>query len=90
MAAFNLKVVTPVSFSPLITAQLIGAAPLYEGSKEPCTLMVPMGGMSQTISGSILKATTTNRCASIFFNASTNSGSFSFVGCNTGKLFSTA
>ena len=35
MAAFNLKVVTPVSFSPLMTAQLMGAAPLYDGSSDP-------------------------------------------------------
>ena len=31
----------------------------YLGNKEPCRLMVPMDGMFQTISGSILKATTT-------------------------------
>ena len=68
----------------------MGAAPLYEGSKDPCTLIVPMGGMFQTISGSILKATTTKSCASKTFKASTNSGSLSFVGYNTGKLFSTA
>ena len=90
MAAFNLKVVTPVSFSPLITAQLIGAAPLYEGSNEPCTLMVPMGGMSQTTSGSILKATTTNKLAFKTSSALINAGSFNLIGCRTGKLFSTA
>lgn len=53
----NWKVVTPVSFSPLITAQLMGAAPRYWGRREPCRLMEPMGGMDQTISGSIRKAT---------------------------------
>ena len=58
MACCNLKVVTPVSFSPLMMAQLIGAAPRYLGSKEPCTLRVPIGGKDQIDSGNILNATT--------------------------------
>ena len=86
----SLKVVTPVSFSPLITAQLMGAAPRYCGSSEPCTLTVPMGGIFQTISGSIRKATTI--CMSAFndFNSSTNKGSFSFTGCSIFNPFSKA
>ncbi len=45
ISCFRKKVVTPVSFSPLIIAQLIGPAPLYCGNKEPCRLNVPKEGM---------------------------------------------
>ena len=45
----------PVSVSPLITAQLIGAAPRYCGSNEACRLKVPRRGIFQTTSGNILK-----------------------------------
>ena len=41
-------VVIPVLVSPFIIAQLIGAAPLYFGSREACTLIQPKTGMSKT------------------------------------------
>ena len=43
----------------LIDARFMGAAPLYCGSSEACRWKVPSGGMLQTSSGSIRKATTT-------------------------------
>src|SRR5690554_7008443 len=46
---------SPVSFSPLIMAQLMGAAPRYFGNNEACRLKVPLEGRAQTISGNILK-----------------------------------
>ena len=57
------KVVTPVSFSPFINAQLIGAAPLYCGNKDAWRLNVPYFGIFHTASGSILNATTTCKFA---------------------------
>ena len=90
IACCNLKVVTPVSFSPFITAQFIGAAPLYCGNKLPCTFIVPIVGILQTTSGNILKATTICKSACKLFNASINSGDFNLSGCKIGKLFSTA
>ena len=45
--------VTPVSFSPLRMAQLIGAAPRYLGSSEEWTLMHPLGGRARMSSGRI-------------------------------------
>ena len=41
MVSLIKNVVTPVSFSPLIMAQFMGAAPRYLGNKEPCKLIVP-------------------------------------------------
>ena len=43
--------VTPVSVSPLMTAQLMGAAPRYLGSRDEWTLMHPMGGRFKMSSG---------------------------------------
>ena len=80
----------PVSVSPLMMAQLMGAAPRYCGRREACTLIVPMGGIFQTTSGSIRKATTTCRSALSNFSSSRNSGFLSFSGCNTFRLFSIA
>ena len=54
-----MKVVTPVSLSPLMTAQLIGAAPLYWGRRAAWRLKVPSFGIDHTDSGSILNATPT-------------------------------
>ena len=90
ISCFNLKVVTPVSFSPLITAQLMGAAPRYCGNKLPCKFTEPIGGIFHTNSGNILKATTICRSAFSDFNSAKNSGFFNFSGCSTCKLFSTA
>ena len=84
------NVVTPVSVSPLMTAQLMGAAPRYWGNSAACTLNVPYSGMAHTTSGNILKATTTCRLAPYDRSCSTNSGSFIFSGCNTGKPCSSA
>jgi len=53
------KVVTPVSVSPLMMAQLMGAAPRYCGSSAAWTLNVPYLGMPHTTSGSMRNATTT-------------------------------
>ena len=58
-----MKVVAPVLASPFITAQLIGAAPLYWGSREAWRLNVPSLGIAHTSSGNILKATTMNMSA---------------------------
>ena len=84
------NVVTPVFVSPLMTAQLIGAAPRYWGNRAACTLNVPYSGIAHTTSGSILKATTTWRLALYERSCSTNSGSFIFTGCNTGNPISSA
>ncbi|MNY15370.1 hypothetical protein D3C86_1485790 [compost metagenome] len=90
ISCFRKKVVTPLSFSPLMMAWLIGAAPRYCGNREACRLMVPLAGISQTISGNILKATTTCKSACNPFNSSINKGSLSFSGCSTFKPFDTA
>ena len=55
---FIKNVVSPVSFSPLIIAQLIGAAPLYFGSNDACKLKVPYTGIFHISSGSFLNAIT--------------------------------
>ena len=80
------NVVTPVSVSPLITAQLIGAAPRYCGNNEACRLNVPKRGISHTTSGNIRKATTICRSAFKARNSAINASSFSFSGCNTGRF----
>ena len=90
MPSSIMNVVTPVALSPFITAQFIGAAPLYCGRRAACRLNVPRRGISHTTFGSILKATTTKRSAFHAASASRNSGSFSETGCSTGMLCSTA
>src|SRR5690554_7803216 len=77
------NVVTPVSFSPLIIAQLIGAAPRYWGSNEPCKLNVPILGISQIALGNIRNATTINKSALRDSNSEIKSSSFKFIGCKT-------
>ena len=44
------NVVTPVTVSPFIIAQFIGAAPLYCGRSAACTLNVPKRGIAHTTS----------------------------------------
>src|SRR5688572_8512304 len=80
------NVVAPVSFSPLMIAQLIGAAPRYWGSNEAWRLNVPSEGIAHTTSGNILNATTIWRLAWYDLSSSRNSGDFRLVGCNTGML----
>ena len=46
-------VVTPVRVSPFTMAQLIGAAPLYFGSKEACRLIQPIFGIGSNLAGII-------------------------------------
>ena len=87
---FSRNVVTPVSVSPLMIAQLIGAAPRYWGSSEAWRLKVPSRGMAQTTSGSMRKAITMPRSGRSASRASTNFGDFSFSGCNTGRPSSRA
>ena len=84
------NVVIPVSRSPLMMAQLIGAAPRYSGSSEACRLKVPRRGIAQTTSGSILKAMTIPRSGCNACKASRNAGSRNFSGCNTGTPSSRA
>ena len=85
-----MKVVTPEMFSPLITAQLIGAAPRYCGSRAACRLNVPRLGILQTTSGNIRKPTTTKRSAFQAARSLRNCSSLSFSGCSSGKPCSTA
>ena len=85
ISCFSMKVVAPVSVSPLMTAQLIGAAPRYCGRRDACRLNVPRRGIAHTTSGSILKATTICKSALNERNSSTNASSFSFSGCSTGS-----
>ena len=82
------NVVTPVSSSPLIIAQWIGAAPRYLGNREACKLNEPFEGIDQTSFGSIRKATTTNTSALCSFNSETNDSSFKLGGCKMGRFFS--
>ena len=86
----SMNVVTPVIFSPLISAQLIGAAPRYCGSRDACRLKVPRRGICHTSSGSMRNATTTNTSALKAASCDRNSGSFSLTGCSTGMPCSTA
>ena len=85
-----MKVVTPVMFSPLMTAQLIGAAPRYCGRRAAWRLNVPILGIFHTTSGSIRKPTTTNRSAFQAARASRKAGSLSLSGCRRGRPFATA
>ena len=57
------KLVSPVSFKPLIKAQFMGAAPLKLGRSDACILIVPNFGISQIFFGKNLNATTTNKSA---------------------------
>ena len=68
----------------------MGAAPRYCGSNEPCRFMVPFGGIFQTTSGNILKATTICTSALSDLSSTKNSGFFNFSGCKTFKLCSRA
>lgn len=52
--------------------------------------MVPMGGIFQTNSGSMRKATTTWRSACNDFSSARKSGFFSFSGCRMCSPFSSA
>ena len=74
--------VTPVILSPFSTAHWIGAAPRYFGSKEPCTLMHPRGGMFSTRGGRIFPyaATTMSSGASAFKYAISSSLFLNVVG----------
>ena len=90
MSLSIMKVVTPVMRSPLITAQFMGAAPRYCGSRAACRLKVPSLGMPQTSSGSMRNATTTKRSAFHAASCERNSGSLSLSGCSTGRPCSTA
>ena len=80
----------PVSLSPLITAQLMGAAPRYWGSREAWRLNVPIGGMLHTTSGNMRKATTICKSAFNARSASTNASSFNRSGCRMFKPCSCA
>ena len=84
------KVVTPVSRSPLMMAQLMGAAPRYCGSSEAWRLKVPRRGIDQMTSGSMRKAMTMPRSGCSARIASMNSGARSFSGCSTGSPSSSA
>ena len=90
ISCFRKKVVMPVSVSPLITAQLIGAAPRYCGSNDACRLKVPRRGIFQTTSGNILKATTICKSAFQARKASTNASSFNLSGWRSGRSCSSA
>ena len=57
------NVLTPVSTSPFMIAQLIGAAPRYFGRRLACRFIVPNAGIFHTTSGNMRKATTTNKSA---------------------------
>lgn len=81
---------TPVCGSPLMMAQLIGAAPRYCGSSEACRLIVPIGGMFHTCVGSMRNATTICRSAWYVCSWLRNVGSVSFCGCRMGRLFCSA
>ena len=80
--------VTPVILSPFSTAHWIGAAPRYFGSKEPCTLMHPRGGMFSTRGGRIFPyaATTMSSGASAFKYAISSSLFLNVVGWRTSIL----
>ena len=86
----NKKVVTPVLVSPLIIAQLMGAAPRYCGNREAWRLKVPWGGIFHTTSGSIRKATTTCKSARKLLNCCKKVSSFNFSGWSTGSPWLTA
>jgi len=78
------KVVSPVSRSPLMTAQLMGAAPRYFGNNDACKFIVPNGGMVKTDTGNIRNATTTKRSADSSFSSAMKAWSARFVGVKMG------
>ena len=81
------NVVTPVSVSPLITAQLMGAAPRYCGRRAAWRLNVPRRGRFHTTSGSILNATTICKSGCKASRDARKVSSLSFSGCSTGMPF---
>ena len=84
-------VVTPVSFSPFMMLQWIGAAPLYLGKREAWTLTQPYLGISKIRWERIWpKATTTIRSGCISSSFAVNSSVLIFSGCSTGRLYSRA
>ena len=79
-----LMVVTPVNSSPLITAHWIGAAPLYFGRSEACTLIQPYRGISRILFDRICpKATTIIISALNFLRYSILAVSLILTGWNT-------
>ncbi len=81
MPSSIIMVVTPVSFSPSITAHWIGAAPRYLGSRDAWTLTHPRGGISSTSFVRIWpKATTTITSGFSSLRTWTNSGVRTFKG----------
>ena len=90
ISCLSRKVVTPVSLSPFMTAQLIGAAPRYWGRREAWRLNVPSRGIAQTTSGNMRNATTICRSARYERSSSRKASSFSFSGCRIGSPASNA
>src|SRR5512139_964493 len=78
-------IVIPVTVSPRATAQLIGAAPRYRGSREAWTLTGAMRGMSRIAFGRMCPyAATTIRSGNSAAMRSTESGWRAFSGWYTG------
>ena len=81
--SFICIIVTPVSFSPLMIAQLIGAAPLYFGKSDAWIFTQPYFGISRISLDNICpKAATTKISACSCLNLSTHSGVLIFWGCH--------
>ena len=73
---------TPVSVSPFKMAECIGEAPLYFGSREECTFIIPYFGISIISLGIILPyATTTIKSGLTSFILLITSSSFILFGC---------
>ncbi len=83
VSTFSCKknVVTPVSDSPFITAQLIGAAPRYLGKMEPCRLNAPFEACVYTFGGRMRYATTAITSGLSSPTASAKASSFTDSGC---------
>src|SRR3990172_7680657 len=79
------KVVTPDSFSPLIIAQLIGAAPRYFGNSEACKLNAPFIGTENTLGGKMRNATTTKRSGAYDVSELQKESSRNDSGCSSDK-----
>ena len=80
---------TPVSVSPFKMAECIGDAPLYFGSREECTFIIPYFGISIISLGIILPyATTTIKSGFISFILLITSSSFILFGCIISMLLS--
>ena len=85
-----IMVVTPVTVSPWISAQLTGALPRYLGSREAWTFTVPMRGISSTSWLRIWpKAAVTHRSGANCRRGSTPSTRV-LTGWNTGILWAMA